>query len=139
MTRYDLINYIDNMEYFKDQLTYLNDQKETVNKVTASYGLNAGGSSEIQDRMAENLAKLMDKYEEMQRKTFENQEKAMQVKDLLDKMEDAFHRNILYKKYILGKSTEEIAVEYHKTTEYMSTLHGYALKEFDIVCENFEK
>lgn len=136
MNREDLKNYKYEKEWIKDRLLELEERKEILNKLIATYGLNAGGSSEINDRLAEKLAKLMDKTNEYIDMLNESEKRLFKITEMLDKMNNKQYRNILYKKYILGIKMEEIAVIIEKDFKYTCTLHGYALNEFDKICEN---
>lgn len=137
MNRENLKNYIYEKEWIKDRIKELEERKEILNKLTATYGLNAGGSSEINDRVAEKLAILMDKTNEYVEVLDELEKKLTNIIEALNKMNNKLYRNILYKKYILGVKMEEIAVSIEKDFKYTCTLHGYALNDFDKICEKF--
>lgn len=139
MNRNDLTNYTNNKEWIKDRIEELTERKELLNKLTASYGLNSGESSEIEDRLAEKLVNLLDKTKEYENILKDMENKMFDIIEMLDKMENKLYRNILYKKYILGIKIEEIAVNLDKDYKYTCTLHGYALNEFDKICKNFNK
>jgi len=137
MNRENLKNYIYEKEWIKDRIKELEERKEILNKLTATYGLNAGGSSEINDRVADKLAILMDKTNEYLEMLNESEKKLFDIIEALNQMNNKLYRNILYKKYILGVKMEEIAVSIEKDFKYTCTLHGYALNEFDKISEKF--
>lgn len=138
MNREDLKNYKYEKEWIKDRMQELEERKEIINKLIATYGPYSGGSSEVNDRLAERLAKLMDKTNEYAEMLNESEKRLFKIIEMLDKMNHKLYRNILYKRYIIGIKMEEIAVSIEKDFKYTCTLHGYALNEFDKICENYK-
>ena len=53
MDRKDLKNYINNQEWIKGQMEYIEEQKAQVNKLVATLSDMPMGSREVQDSMAE--------------------------------------------------------------------------------------
>ncbi len=51
----------------------------------------------------------------------------------IEKLSDDNHRNILFKRYVEGKSLEEISVEMGYTYNYTCTLHGESLTKLSKV------
>lgn len=135
MKRQDLEYYLANKEWIKDRMKEIEERKEIINKLTASYGHNTGGSSAIQDRVAEGLVDLLDKTDAYVEELKNMEIKQFELVNTLDKLDNKIYRNILYKKYILGISIEEISENLEKDYKYTCTLHGYALKEFKKICE----
>lgn len=135
MNRQDLIDYLDEKEWINDRLEDIKERKLLLNKLTATYSDEPKGTSPIQDKVAEGLAKLLDETDNYKKMLEELKNKQIEVEKALEKMETKRYRNILYKKYIRGLKIEEIAVDIKQDYKYTCTLHGYALNEFDKVCK----
>lgn len=135
MNRQNLIDYLDEKEWINDRIKDIEERKELLNKLTTTYSDEPKGTSAIQDRVAEDLVKLLDETAEYEKILEELKHKQIEVEKLLEKMENKRYRNILYKKYIRGLKIEEIAVDIEQDYKYTCTLHGYALNEFDKICE----
>ena len=135
MNRQDLLDYLDEKEWINDRLEDIKERKLLLNKLTATYSDEPKGTSPIQDKVAEGLAKLLDETDNYKKMLEELKYKQIEVEKTLEKMETKRYRNILYKKYIRGLKIEEIAVDIGQDYKYTCTLHGYALNEFDKVCK----
>lgn len=135
MNRKDLIDYLEEKQWITDRLKDIEERKKLLNKLTTTYSDEPKGTSSIQDRIAENLVKLLDETAEYEKMLNDLKNKQIAVENQLEKMENKRYRNILYKKYIRGLKIEEIAVEIDQDYKYTCTLHGYALNEFDKICK----
>jgi len=135
MNRQDLIDYLDEKEWINDRIKDINERKELLNKLTATYSDEPKGTSSIQDRIAEGLVTLLDETAEYEKMLENLKNKQIEVENQLEKMENKRYRNILYKKYIRGLKIEEIAVDINQDYKYTCTLHGYALNDFDKICK----
>lgn len=133
MNRKDLINYRNNEEWIKGRIEYIDNYKDTVNKLTATLSDMPKGSPQVQDQMAEKLAKIMDFTTELMDYIITMQDKQKQVLDALNRLENinTTYRNILDKVYILGKTLETVASEEHYSYVHICRLHGEALNKFD--------
>lgn len=134
MNRYDLKNYLDNADYIKDRQCTLEEKRISLNKMTASYEENPGSSTEVNDKMAEELAKFLDDFKDTLEEINKMNDIQKQVVENIKKIGNKKYRNLLYKKYILGLDLKSVAVDWEIDTHYMDTLHGYALNEFDKLC-----
>lgn len=130
MTREDLKVYKYNQEFIKDKLEYIEEQKATLYKITATINDMPVGSRKVEDSMAEKLAKLMDSFNELLDKINKMQEKQIQIEEQLLKVEQPY-RNILDKIYIQGKSLVKVADEMEYDYKYLCYKHGIALNKFD--------
>ena len=84
MTRDDLKVYKYNQEFIKDKLEYIEEQKATLYKITATINDMPVGSRKVEDSMAEKLAKLMDSFNELLDKINKMQERKEKLsKDVL--------------------------------------------------------
>lgn len=130
MTREDLKVYKYNQEFIKDKLEYIEEQKATLYKITATINDMPVGSRKVEDSMAEKLAKLMDSFNELLDKINKMQEKQIEIENQLLKVEQPY-RNILEKIYIQGKSLVKVADEMGYSYREICRKHGIALKKFE--------
>lgn len=130
MTREDLKVYKYNQEFIKDKLAYIEEQKATLYKITATISDMPVGSKKVEDSMAEKIAKLMDSFNELLDKINKMQEKQIEIENQLLKVEQPY-RNILEKIYIQGKSLVKVADEMEYDYKHLCYKHGIALNKFD--------
>lgn len=130
MTREDLKVYKYNQEFIKDKLEYIEEQKATLYKITATISDMPVGSKKVEDSMAEKIAKLMDSFNELLDKINKMQEKQIEIENQLLKVEQPY-RNILEKIYIQGKSLVKVADEMGYSYREICRKHGIALKKFE--------
>ena len=123
------------------QLDTLRDEIESTNLALEKIFTEASGIKAIKydkDRVqvspsnhAENfmvkLAELGDEYAQMQIKYKLERDKRIAM---INGLSNPIHVRILRKRYIDGKTFEEIAVTLHYTYRHVTRLHGSALQEF---------
>lgn len=123
------------------QLDTLRDEIESTNLALEKIFTEASGIKAItydKDKVqvspsnhAENfmvrLAELGDEYARMQMSYKLERDKRIAMINGLPKKE---HRKVLRKRYVDGKTFEEIAVALHYTYRHVTRLHGSALQEF---------
>ena len=141
MNRQDLIDYKSNKIWLEERIKEVEQRKELLNKLTATYGDSTGGSSNVNDRVAEDLVKLLDQTKEYMKMLVDMQQKQVEIENKLDELPNKNHRNILYfhyiadnngKPYNLTETSNKVGLEYTYTVRQ----HGYALNEFDKICKN---
>ena len=130
LDREDLRKYKQNQEWIKDQTEYIEEQKSIINKLTATISDMPKGSREVQDSMAEKLAKLMDCVNELLDKILKEEKQQKLILEQVNKVEQPY-KLILGKAYIQGKSLVTVASEMKYNYEYMKRMHGIALNKFD--------
>lgn len=130
MNREDLKNYKYNQIWIKDQMEYIETQKETINRLNSVLSDMPKGSKQVYDNEAENLAKLIDMFNELMQKIIEEKESQNKIVEQVNKIEFPY-RNILYKVYIQGKSLVTVASEMNYSYERMKHMNGIALLKFD--------
>ncbi len=141
MNRQDLLNYRNNKKWYLNRIDELEERKKILGRLTTLYGEDGGnnGSRKVNDKIAEDLANLMDNTDEYYNKLNELDIKNLEVIKTLEKMENTTYRNLLYDKYINGIDLKEITEDPNykfKDYKYACNIHGYALKEFDKICIN---
>lgn len=127
MNRHDLFKYKDNEEFIHDQIEYWEQQIETSQRLTA----NLDGMPKPHDKSNYHLEELIDKLTEVKERFKTKQEELIKVIDQLDKMENTKYRNILYKRYIEGKSYEKISIEMNYSYDVVCRYNGLGLNEYD--------
>lgn len=136
MNRQDLENYKSNKIWLEERIEEVEQRKELLNKLVATYGDSTGGSSNVNDRIAEDLAKLLDQTEEYMKQLIDMQKKQIDIENKLDELPNKNHRNILYFHYIRGYNLTETSNKVGLEYTYTVRQHGYALVEFDKICKN---
>lgn len=136
MNRQDLIDYKSNKVWLEERIEEVEQRKELLNKLVATYGDSTGGSSNVNDRIAEDLAKLLDQTSEYMKQLIDMQQKQMDIENKLDELPNKNHRNILYFHYIKGYNLTETSNKVGLEYTYTVRQHGYALNEFDKICKN---
>lgn len=130
MNREDLKNYKHNQMWIKDQMNYIEAQKETINRLNSTLSDMPKGSRKVNDTEAENISKLMDSFDKMMKIIIQEEEKQKKIVEQINKIEFPY-RNILFKTYIQGKSLVKTASEMDYDYKYMCKMHGFALEKFD--------
>ena len=139
MNRQDLIDYREDKKWLEDRLKEVEERKLLLNKLTATYGDSSSGSSGVQDRIADDLAKLIDITNEYVGKLVDLQKKLIDIEVMIELMSNKVHRNILYNVYILGNNLTVTSNEINKEYKYTCVLHGRALNDFDKICKEHDK
>lgn len=134
MDRENLKKYKYNQEWVKERLEYIEEQKTLVTKITTTLSITPKGSGSG-DKLAENIAKMLDNLEELSEKVLEMQEEQIQLLKILERVEESY-RTILDKHYIQNKNLVEVAYEMNYTYEHIKRLHGIALNKFDEIGGN---
>lgn len=130
MNREDLKNYKHNQMWIKDQMNYIEAQKETINRLNSTLSDMPKGSRKVNDTEAENISKLIDSFDKMMKIIIQEEEKQKKIVEQINKIEFPY-RNILFKTYIQGKSLVKTASEMDYDYKYMCKMHGFALEKFD--------
>ena len=131
MNRKDLKSYRANKEFIEKEIHRIEEDKESVNKLTSVLSDMPKGSRVVQDNMAEKLVKLLDMENELLDQMKDEREKLDKVVNQLKKMENPTQRNLLYDYYILGKTLEDFSSEHGYEYTYVRHMHGWALDEYD--------
>ncbi len=130
ITKEDLKNYKYQQEWLKDRIDTYNEQKTMWFSITQNWDNMPHGNSEVMDKMAESVAKLIDEYSELIEKLKEQQEKQNEIVEIID-MLDFPYKTILYKYYIQDKSLVKVADEMHYNYETIRHLNGIAIQKFE--------
>ena len=130
MNRQDLKNYRYNQKWIDERLAYLEEYQTRLTKITSIITDMPRASSLVEDKFAENLAKLLDNMELLMQKMTEESNKQKEILEKLEEIEQPY-RLILEKVYIQGKSLVTVANEMNCDYKYLCRQHGIALNMFD--------
>lgn len=132
MNRDDLIKFNIYKKWVKARIKFLEDQIETVGRITSVLSDMPKGSRQVYDTEAESLSTLLDKIQEVKKEEEEKIiKKETEIQDKLQLLEPK-HGLLLYHFYILGDSIKYIAKEIlHYKEKYVYDLKTEALEEFD--------
>lgn len=132
MTREDLIRFSISKRWTNARIKFLEEQIETIGRLTSVLSDMPKGSRQVEDAEAESLVKLLD-----QIRLLEAQIKNEQI-DLENRLQeqlgklDSKHGLLLYHHYILGDSIKYIAKNViFNENKYTYKLKEKALEEFD--------
>lgn len=132
MTKEDLIRFSISKKWTNARIKFLEEQIETIGRLTSVLTDMPKGSRKVEDGEAESLVKLLD-----QIKALENQIKNEQIElenkiqEQLSKLESKYGL-LLYHHYILGDSIKYIAKNViFNENKYTYKLKEKALEEFD--------
>lgn len=135
MDREDLKKYKYNKEWVKERLDYIEEQKSLLTKITTTISDMPKGSGN-NDKLAENIAKMLDNLNELSEKLLIMQEEQIKLLNTIEKVEEPY-RTILDKHYIQNKTLVEVAYEMGYTYEHIKRLNGIALNKFDEITKKF--
>lgn len=130
MTREDLKYYKHNQEWIKERLEYIERYKTTLTNITSVLSDMPHSSNKVQDKMAENIAIMLDNVNDLIEKVNANAKKQKLILEQLEKVEQPY-RLILEKVYIQGKSLVTTASEMNYSYEHMKHMNGISLNKFD--------
>jgi len=130
MNRENLKDYKYTQQWINDRQMYIEEYRTDIEKITTTLSDMPKGSSQVEDKMAEKIAKLLDMVDELAEKIVEKVEKQKEILEQLDKVEMPY-RLILDKAYIQGKSLVTVASEMGYSYRDLCRKHGVALNKFE--------
>lgn len=137
MNRQDLKNYRYNQKWIDERLAYLEEYQTRLTKITSIITDMPRASSPVEDKFAENLAKLLDNMELLMQKMTEESNKQKEILEKLEEIEQPY-RLILEKVYIQGETLVEVASEMNYSYRDLCRKHGIALNLFDNIVKSKE-
>lgn len=136
MDREDLKKYKYNKEWVKERLDYIEEQKSLLTKITTTISDMPKGSGN-NDKLAENIAKMLDNLNELSEKLLIMQEEQIKLLNTIEKVEEPY-RTILDKHYIQNKTLVEVAYEMDYTYDHARRKNGIALNKFDMIVKKYK-
>lgn len=126
MNREDLKSYRYSQEWVEEQISKYEEMRERVYKLSQLLD----GMPKAQNKPNYTLEDLMDKFNELIEIVYKDQEKLNLIIKQLNELKP-LHKIILYKRYIKGKTVEEISIEINYSYYETCRINGNALEEFD--------
>lgn len=118
---YNLNCRIENKKNERDQL------RELATSVSSFSNTERVQTSSIQDKMGDTVAKIVDLEAEITATIVEYLEKKEEVIKTIEGIENINMYNLLYKRYVEGKTLTDIADEMGFSEDYIKHLHGDSL------------
>ncbi len=130
MDRQLLYNYKKDKAWLVKRKDKIQEEYESIQKLSASYEQNARSSSAVQDKLAENISILLDMKKETLDFAIDLEKQLHNIDNKLLKLEQPY-RNILTFAYIDGENLVDIASEMQYSYRDICRKHGTALKKWD--------
>jgi hypothetical protein len=134
--------YLERIESLETQIDRKRDKMERLyclaTKCTASMSQSGAAGGGNRDKMAPSDASL-DLEKEIDQDKAKLRAMISEACDLLARVQDQKHYDVLYKHYIEYKPFEQVAVEIGYTYRNTHYLHGRALQAFEKVLEEYRK
>lgn len=120
--------------------THINNKMEEldrlnamVRKITQTLRDDAGGGSRSQDKIGDAVARIIDLKREINRDIDGFVDMKREIKVIVDKVDDANQLSVIYKRYFLYETFEQIACEMNMTFRNVCYIHGKALEAVEIL------
>lgn len=115
--------------HIDNKLQELERLKALVTKITQTWKDDVvSGGSRSQDKIGDAVSRIVDLQKEINRDIDGFVDMKQEILDLVDKIEDADQLNVIYKRYILYETFEQISCEMHMTYRNVCYIHGKALE-----------
>ena len=105
-------------------------------RVTSAMGGEVVSSSKSPDKMTDIVDKIIKLRENLKRNVDKYVALKQETTELLSQIESPVHYQILYSRYVLYRTWEQIADEIGYTYQWTCQLHGVALLEFEKIMQN---
>lgn len=127
-----LMQYTDLTRQIVNKAEEIKRLETLVTKVNAPYdNSDRVKSSGSQDKMADAVCKIADLQTELKADINRMADLREDIKQTIGKVANAEYRDILYKRYILDKTWEQISVDMDFSYQWTCKLHGRALHEVE--------
>ena len=93
-------------------------------------------TSGIGDKVGDGAAKIVDVQRELDKWVDELIIKKKEIRNVIEKVDDVKCYDLLYKRYLLYKKWEEIALDMNYTTMGIWKMHGRALKKVEEILKS---
>ena len=130
MNRQDLVEYRDNREWIDKRKVRIEMEYENIQRMIATYQETTKRSPEAHDKMAENLAILLDMKIDALNFAIKLVQDLSKIDRALLQMKQPY-RNILTDVYVNGDSLVTVADHMNYSYKYMCVQHGKALRMYD--------
>lgn len=125
------------VDYDIMQAEHLDSQTRRITQVLSS---NRSGGTGSNDKMGDSIAALMDWKAKLEDDAAEMTAMLLEAKELLNKIRKPAYKELLFRRYIVGDTFEDIAESWGQTPRNVYYTHGKALQVFrKLMEENSEK
>lgn len=115
--------------HIDNKLAELEHLKAMVSKITATWKDDVtGGGGRSQDKVGDAVARIVDLQRELNQDIDDFVDLKQEIRGIVDKIENADQLNVIYKRYFLYETFEQIACEMHMTFRNVLYIHGRALE-----------
>lgn len=125
----ELLQYKYAKERVEETLEEYQKYKDRAEKMTSIISDMPRGSNNS-DKVADNAVKMADIFLQYEERWLEAENKKLEIEQNLDKVEEPY-RTLLHKKYIQGKTLEEIATQMSYSFDRVRHMHGEALFKYE--------
>lgn len=132
MTANEVKEYLKEIKYKQEYLQRLKDRRSSLHMEVSFGGIDYSADriqNSPKNKMEEAIIKLSDRIESLDRTIARISVEIDDRIGCLEKLPRGAYKNLLYKRYVEGKSFEEISVEMGYMYNYTCNLHGEALIE----------
>lgn len=125
----ELKSYIHDKNFLEEMKKDVERVREEAVKTTSILSDMPKGSNPVKDRIAEYIAKIDEMQQENYKLLLDLEQKKNDIETIINKMEQPY-KNILYFRYINGKSLTEVATIIGHEYKWSCVLHGKALEQY---------
>ena len=128
----ELREYVYNKKWIEEKLIDIKERRTLLDNITSTISDMPRGTVKVVDKKAEELIKIMDDTNELQKYIENLRNKQFEIENKIDKVEQPY-KNILYFRYIRGYNLTEVSNEIEEEYDYTRKLHGIALVKYSKV------
>ena len=128
----ELREYVYNKKWIEEKLIDIKERRTLLDNITSTISDMPRGTVKVVDKKAEELSKIMDDTNELQKYIENLRNKQFEIENKIDKVEQPY-KNILYFRYIRGYNLTEVSNEIEEEYDYTRKLHGIALVKYSKV------
>lgn len=127
--------------HIHNKMEELERLKAMVTKITQTLREDAGGGSRSQDKVGDAVSRIVDLQTELNAEINRYVDSKAEIRNALNKIQKQRYFDVLYKRYVLFKTWQQIADEMgYEDIRNVYRLHGRALLAFNrILCEEKEE
>lgn len=134
-SKQELKDYRYNKKWVEERLEDIKERRSLLDNITNTISDMPKGSKYVYDRQAENLTKILDLTNDLEKYLKELKIKQILIENKIDKLDQPY-KNILYFKYIKGYNLTEVSNEIEEEYDYTRKLHRKALIKYTKVGKN---
>lgn len=128
----ELREYVYNKKWIEEKLIDIKERRTLLDNITSTISDMPRGTAKVVDKKAEELSKIIDDTNELQKYIENLRNKQFEIENKIDKVEQPY-KNILYFRYIRGYNLTEVSNEIEEEYDYTRKLHGIALVKYSKV------